>query len=108
MKEDINASKNNLGIIKTRLDLIDAQIQAMENENKNPLARQEAMMLEKLKTIAHKWTESSLFWIKCGCGFKRPKLVLWVSLGVLGLILFLAQKNGRANQEAKENYAKAW
>lgn len=39
MKEDINASKNNLGIIKTRLDLIDAQIQAMENENKNPLAR---------------------------------------------------------------------
>tara|TARA_R100001015_G_C4542413_1_gene106112 strand:+ start:46 stop:399 length:354 start_codon:yes stop_codon:yes gene_type:complete len=39
MKTDINASKNNLGIIKTRLDLIDAQIQAMENENKNPLAR---------------------------------------------------------------------
>ena len=39
MKEDVNASKNNLGIIKTRLDLIDAQIQAMENENKNPLAR---------------------------------------------------------------------
>ena len=39
MKEDVNASKNNLGIIKTRLDLIDSQIQAMENENKNPLAR---------------------------------------------------------------------
>jgi|TARA_R100001440_G_scaffold20616_1_gene34292 hypothetical protein len=39
MKEDVNASKNNLGIIKTRLDLIDTQIQAMENENKNPLAR---------------------------------------------------------------------
>jgi hypothetical protein len=39
MKTDINASKNNLAIIKTRLDLIDAQIQAMENENKNPLAR---------------------------------------------------------------------
>ena len=39
MKEDINASTNNLGIIKTRLDLIDAQIQAMQNESKNPLAR---------------------------------------------------------------------
>jgi len=39
MKEDVNASKNNLGIIKTRLDLIDVQIQAMENEKKNPLAR---------------------------------------------------------------------
>ena len=39
MKEDVNASTNNLGIIKTRLDLIDAQIQAMQNESKNPLAR---------------------------------------------------------------------
>ena len=39
MKQDMNDSKNNLGIIKTRLDLIDAQIQAMENEKKNPLAR---------------------------------------------------------------------
>tara|TARA_R100000700_G_scaffold32350_1_gene39727 strand:- start:133 stop:486 length:354 start_codon:yes stop_codon:yes gene_type:complete len=39
MKQDINDSKNNLGIIKTRLDLIDTQIQAMENEKKNPLAR---------------------------------------------------------------------
>ena len=46
-------------------------------------------MLEKLKNIAHKWTESSLFWIKCGCGFKRPKVALWASLAVLGLILFL-------------------
>ena len=39
MKQDMNDSKNNLGIIKTRLDLIDTQIQAMENEKKNPLAR---------------------------------------------------------------------
>jgi chromosome segregation ATPase len=39
MKQDINDSKNNLGILKTRLDLIDTQIQAMENEKKNPLAR---------------------------------------------------------------------
>jgi len=47
-------------------------------------------MLDKLKTIAHKWTQSTMFFTKCGCGFKRPKLVLWVSLAVLGLILFLA------------------
>ena len=46
-------------------------------------------MLKKLKNIAHKWTESSLFWFKCGCGFKRPKVALWASLAVLGLILFL-------------------
>jgi hypothetical protein len=39
MKQDMNDSKNNLGIIKTRLDLIDTQIQAIENEKKNPLAR---------------------------------------------------------------------
>jgi len=47
-------------------------------------------MLDKLKTIAHKWTQSTMFFTKCGCGNKRPKPLLWLSLGVLGLILFLA------------------
>jgi len=46
-------------------------------------------MLQKLKEIAHKWTYSSLFFEKCGCGYKKPKPSLWASLAVLGGILFL-------------------
>jgi len=34
-------------------------------------------MLDKLKTIAHKWTQSTMFFTKCGCGNKRPKPLLW-------------------------------
>ena len=47
-------------------------------------------MLDKLKKIAHKWTQSTMFFSECGCGFRKPKAILWLSLGVLGLILFLA------------------
>jgi hypothetical protein len=47
-------------------------------------------MLDKLKEIAHKFTSSKMFFSECGCGFKKPKAILWASLGVVGLILFLA------------------
>jgi len=47
-------------------------------------------MLDKLKKIANKFKNSTMFFTKCGCGNKRPKPLLWISLGVLGLILFLA------------------
>ena len=39
IKQSLSDNKNNLEIIKTRLDLIDAQLQGIKNENKNPLAK---------------------------------------------------------------------
>jgi len=39
IKQGLSDNKNNLEILRTRLDLIDAQLKAIESSNKNPLAR---------------------------------------------------------------------
>jgi chromosome segregation ATPase len=39
LQEDINNSASNLGILKTRIDLLDAQINELKLENSNPLTR---------------------------------------------------------------------
>ena len=39
LQEDLNDSASNLGILKTRIDLLDAQINELKLENSNPLTR---------------------------------------------------------------------
>lgn len=46
-------------------------------------------MLQKLKDIAHKWPYSKVLYDQCGCGYKKPKIAVWASLAVLGVILYL-------------------
>jgi len=41
------------------------------------------------KNNLFKSSYSSLFYDKCGCGYKKPKPFLWASLLVLGLLLIL-------------------
>jgi len=40
------------------------------------------------KTNPFKSSYSSLFFEKCGCGYKKPKASVWASLLVLGLFLY--------------------
>jgi len=39
IKQGLSDNKNNLEIIKTRLDLIDKELKGIKDKNKNPLAR---------------------------------------------------------------------
>ena len=39
LQQDINDSASNLGILKTRLDLLDKNLEALQLENSNPLMR---------------------------------------------------------------------
>lgn len=45
-------------------------------------------MLKKLKLIAHKLPHRSFFYDQCGCGYKKIKTPVWLSLAVLGLFLY--------------------
>ena len=40
------------------------------------------------KTNPFKSSYSSMFFEKCGCGYKKPKASVWASLLVLGLFLY--------------------